>query len=294
MVAKTKHCNCVQRISMIVPKESRLTFLFVDCTSGLGSGLIRLALSHGHCVIATSCNTKNAPELVGEVEAHENCNWQHLNVSHSTGNVFIDNLEKNGTSIDVLIYNSNDSDHELEISKRLTTDGVSKHLDMSFFAPCQLMFAMIPYMRERGHGVIVDVSSAIVEVPIQRVTWTRGTSTITSDTTVHDKSFTHEDMYPPVGMSYIRSRKNGHQTPGKALMGNQLVDHNIHILYNIVYTSHGGEDSCARDIFLEIVRMAKPKEPALCAGTNAKDNQLNDRSLPFKLPLRRSMATLME
>jgi NAD(P)-dependent dehydrogenase (short-subunit alcohol dehydrogenase family) len=125
-------------------------------------------------------------------------------------------LEEIGTSIDVLIYNSINNDDELEATKQLTNDRVREHLDMSFFAPCQFMFAVIPYMRQRGHGVIVDISSAIVEVPVQRIAWTRGTSTITSATTIQDRSFSPEDTYPPEGITYIRSRKNGHQTPGKA------------------------------------------------------------------------------
>lgn len=203
---------------MLVSKESRLTFLFIDCTSGLGLGLMRLALAQGHSVVATSCEPGNTPELVDEVETHENCSWKLLNVSHSVGNLFIDHLEKNGTKIDVLIYNSTENEHEVEDSKYLTCDGIRKHLDMSFFVPCQLMFSVIPYMRKRGRGVIVDVSSAIVEVPIQRITWTGGISTVTSDTTLPDRSFSHEDTYPLPGFCFIRSRRNGYQTPGKAAL----------------------------------------------------------------------------
>jgi hypothetical protein len=77
-------------------------------------------------------------------------------------------------------------------------------------------------------------------------------------------------------------------------LGNQLASHNIHILYNIVYTNHGGEDSCAMDIFLEIVRMAISKGGTPRASTEAKERLLKDKSLPLKPSLRRSMDPVME
>lgn len=133
-----------------------LTWLITGCSSGFGLQLTRHALAAGHKVIATSRHPSKTPELVTEVETAGG-RWLTLDVDSPTSAEVIVDLEDSGTQIDVLVNSAGfgmagpvEAFSEAEIRSLL---------DTNFFGPYRLMRAVVPYMRARRSGVVVNLSS---------------------------------------------------------------------------------------------------------------------------------------
>lgn len=136
--------------------SAKLTWLITGCSSGFGLSLTRLAQAAGHTVVATSRNPSRTPDLVAEVES-KGGKWVQLDVdSAQSGNV-ISELEKNGTKIDVLVNNAGFSIYApIETT---TEDEARAQLETNYFGPLRLIRAVLPHMRQRRSGVIVNISS---------------------------------------------------------------------------------------------------------------------------------------
>ncbi|KAL4788452.1 putative short-chain oxidoreductase [Aspergillus varians] len=104
------------------------TWLITGCSSGFGLSLTRAAQAGGHKVIATSRNPSRTPDLVSEIES------------------------KGGKSaqLDVDSPQSGDTFAEDEIRSQMET---------MYFGPLRLIRAVLPHMRQRKSGMIVNMSS---------------------------------------------------------------------------------------------------------------------------------------
>ncbi|KAI1326929.1 NAD(P)-binding protein [Xylariaceae sp. FL0255] len=138
-------------------KPSRkLTWLITGCSSGFGLSLARIVQAAGHTLIATSRNPSRSPELVAEVE-NKGGKWLKLDIDDPKSAGFINNLEKSGVKIDVLINNAGFCTHApVETS---TEEEIRAQMETMFFGPIRLIKAVIPHMRERRFGVIANFSS---------------------------------------------------------------------------------------------------------------------------------------
>ena len=134
----------------------RLTVLITGSSSGLGLALTRNILSHGHHVIATSRTPAKTPDLVAEVEAAGG-QWLALDLDDPDCGAVIARLEDQGTHVDVLTNAAGFS--ILGASEAFAEDEVRRQMETSFFGPYRLMRAVVPRMRERRRGMIVNLSS---------------------------------------------------------------------------------------------------------------------------------------
>lgn len=137
------------------PKKP-LTWLITGSSSGFGLALTRLAQSKGHNVIATSRNPSRTPELVNEVVGRGG-RWLQLELEDLDSGKIIYGLEAEGTHIDVLINTAG-----MGITGPLesfTEAEARKQMDTNFFGPYRLVRAVVPYMRKRRSGMIVNFSS---------------------------------------------------------------------------------------------------------------------------------------
>ncbi|KAK4182846.1 hypothetical protein QBC35DRAFT_395168 [Podospora australis] len=138
-----------------------LTFLITGTSSGLGLSLARLVLQSGHNLIATSRNPSKNPNLVAEIESFSSPargRWLPLDVDHPTaGPDLIDSLENAGTHIDVLVNNAGFSIHSP--AETLTDGELREMMETLYFGPTRLIRAVLPYMRARNNGVVVNISS---------------------------------------------------------------------------------------------------------------------------------------
>ncbi|EAW14271.1 SDR family oxidoreductase [Aspergillus clavatus NRRL 1] len=135
----------------------KLTWLITGCSSGFGLSLTRAALAGGHKVIATSRNPSRTPELVAEVES-KGGKWVKLDLDDPQNGDVITELEKGGDDhIDVLVNNAGWSVHAPV--ETFTEEEVRAQMETIYFGPLRLIRAVLPHMRQRRFGVIVNMSS---------------------------------------------------------------------------------------------------------------------------------------
>ncbi|AEO60336.1 hypothetical protein MYCTH_2309487 [Thermothelomyces thermophilus ATCC 42464] len=133
-----------------------LTWLITGCSSGLGLSLARLVQSKGHNLIATSRNPARTPDLVAEVEKAGG-KWLALDVDDKDSAKVIENLEAGGQEIDVLVNNAGYSLHAP--AESFTEEEIRAQTETVYFGPYRLIRAVLPHMRKRRSGVIVNMSS---------------------------------------------------------------------------------------------------------------------------------------
>ena len=135
---------------------TKLTWLITGCSSGFGLSLTRLAQAGGHKVIATSRNPSRTPELVSEIES-KGGKWVQLDVNSAQSGDVIAELEKGGDHIDVLVNNAG---HSVYAPIETATDEeIRSQMETMYFGPVRLIRAVLPHMRQRKRGVIVNISS---------------------------------------------------------------------------------------------------------------------------------------
>lgn len=134
-----------------------LTWLITGCSSGLGLSLTRYALSHGQRVIATSRQPSRTPDLVAEVQ-NKGGEWHVLNVDDlSATNTLVESLEASGKHIDVLVNNAGSI--LFGAVEQLADEELRRQMETLYFGPSRLIRAVIPRMRERRFGIVVNISS---------------------------------------------------------------------------------------------------------------------------------------
>ncbi|KAK4225211.1 hypothetical protein QBC38DRAFT_269236 [Podospora fimiseda] len=137
-----------------------LTFLITGCSSGLGLLLSRHILhsNPNHTLIATSRTPSSTPHLITELKSLGNVHWYPLDVNSPTaGPELITKLESEGTQIDVLINNAGFSIHSPV--ETLSDSELREMMETLYFGPARLMRAVLPYMRSRRRGMVVNISS---------------------------------------------------------------------------------------------------------------------------------------
>lgn len=139
-------------------------FVVTGCSSGLGTCLARAILKSspttGHKLIATSRDPSKTPELVKEIES-QGGTWLPLDVgSPSTLAAQAEAVFQVYGKIDVLINNAG-TGVAGSVEDR-SVDEARFVFEANFFGPLQLIKQILPSMRERGSGTIVNISSSSV------------------------------------------------------------------------------------------------------------------------------------
>ncbi|KAI4090941.1 MAG: hypothetical protein LQ344_004469 [Seirophora lacunosa] len=136
--------------------QRKLTWLITGCSSGFGLALTRVVQAGGHKVIATSRNPSKTPDLVKEVES-QGGTWLQLDVNDPRSPAFVEDLEKSGHELDVLINNAGYS--IFAPVESTAEDEIRAQMESLYFGPLRLIRAVLPHMRQRKFGVIANFSS---------------------------------------------------------------------------------------------------------------------------------------
>jgi NAD(P)-dependent dehydrogenase (short-subunit alcohol dehydrogenase family) len=136
--------------------SSKLIWLVTGANSGLGLCIVQQALAKGHTVIATARNLSKFPQSL-----HEDPN-AHLIELEVTGSAqvitkVVDDLVARFDHIDVLVNNAGYG--LMGAVEELTEQEVRYQFDVNFFGPLNLTKAMLPHMRQRRSGIILQMSS---------------------------------------------------------------------------------------------------------------------------------------
>jgi NAD(P)-dependent dehydrogenase (short-subunit alcohol dehydrogenase family) len=139
--------------------SSNPTWLITGCSSGLGYEIAQVALRAGHNVIATSRSPSKTPDAVSAVTSQPNGKWLALDVTASQDSITktIAEAESLFGTIDVLVNNA--AYAVLGAAEDVPEDIARKEYETNYWGPLKIIRAILPSMRERKSGTIVNVSS---------------------------------------------------------------------------------------------------------------------------------------
>jgi NAD(P)-dependent dehydrogenase (short-subunit alcohol dehydrogenase family) len=129
-------------------------WLITGASSGFGRALAEAALSRGDRVIATARRTDALDDLASSERVHVIA----LDVTDAAGRAAAvsESLERFG-QIDVLVNNAGRT--QVGAIEESTDEELRDLFELHFFAPAALTRAVLPHMRARRRGAIVQMSS---------------------------------------------------------------------------------------------------------------------------------------
>ena len=132
------------------------TWLITGCSSGLGKGIAQAALKRGECVAVTARNLEKIHELTEQYPDQALGLLLDLNDKRSMELAVKDTVRKFG-GIDVLVNNAG---HGYRAAvEESEPEKIPELFHTNFFAPVQLITMVLPLMRSKKKGMIVNVTS---------------------------------------------------------------------------------------------------------------------------------------
>jgi len=134
---------------------STKVWIVTGAGSGMGNRLVHQILARKDKVIATTRNLKDLEEFA----ANEDAYIMELDVTDTTGNIRgkITEAVKIWGRIDVLVGNAGAA-HKI-LMEDAGSEGLEKQYQLNVFGPMNVIYAVLPFMRERRSGTIVLVGS---------------------------------------------------------------------------------------------------------------------------------------
>lgn len=139
-----------------------MQFLITGCSSGLGLCLAYAVLATGHKVIASSRNPSKTPEAVEQIKKLGGA-WITLDVAAEDAGERVHKAIEEYGPVDVLINNAGYASGGV-IETYKIEDG-REQMETNFFGAIRMIQAVLPAMRERKSGVIVNISSGEAWAP---------------------------------------------------------------------------------------------------------------------------------
>jgi short-subunit dehydrogenase len=131
------------------------TFLITGASQGLGLIIVKQLLSAGKKVIAT---TRNADNFPAEIKAHANLEVISLDLTDETSvATMIGEIGLKAAGIDVLINNAGFG--FAGAIEEAQDDEVAKVIELNLLATIRMTRLVLPLMRERRKGHIINISS---------------------------------------------------------------------------------------------------------------------------------------
>jgi NAD(P)-dependent dehydrogenase (short-subunit alcohol dehydrogenase family) len=138
---------------------SNPTWLITCCSSVFGYEIAQAALQAGHNVVATSRNPSKTPEAVSAITSKPNGKWLALDVTASQDSIIktIAEAESLFGRIDILVNNA--AYAVLGAAEEAPEEVARKEYETNYWGPLKIIRAVLPSMRKRKSGTIVNVSS---------------------------------------------------------------------------------------------------------------------------------------
>lgn len=131
-------------------------WFITGCSSGIGKGIAEAALEGGHDVVITARNKNKVEDLEKQYPDHAFAVELDVVGSESIDKALSEARARFGR-IDVLVNNAGYGYRAaVEESER---DAVEKMFATNFYGPMELIHKVLPEMRKRGNGVIINVTS---------------------------------------------------------------------------------------------------------------------------------------
>lgn len=133
------------------------TALVTGATSGIGQAVAELLLARGYSVIGTSRSCSTVVDPIPGVE------YRDLDLTDPASiRTFVDGLAD--VEIGVLINNAGES--QCGPVEELPIEAVTRLFQLNVFGAVELMQAVLPGMRERRRGKVVNIGSMLASFPL--------------------------------------------------------------------------------------------------------------------------------
>ncbi|KAA1420227.1 SDR family NAD(P)-dependent oxidoreductase [Nocardioides humilatus] len=143
------------------------TVLVTGASFGLGEATARTLARHGAIVLAVARTAERLDELVAAIEAEGGKAYAYpadLSDFDSIGPLADKMIAEHG-GIDIVINNAGKSmRRSLDLQYDRFHD-FTRMVNVNYLGPVRLLLAVLPHMRERGSGQIVNVSTIGVRIP---------------------------------------------------------------------------------------------------------------------------------
>src|SRR5690349_16996724 len=131
-------------------------WLITGASSGFGRSIAEAALAAGEIVVAAARRVEAMADLVAS--APDRVTAIQLDVTDVNGvQAAVDEVLDRHNRIDVLVNNAGRG--VIGAVEETTNDELRDLMDLHFFGPAALTRAVLPHMRERGSGAVVQMSS---------------------------------------------------------------------------------------------------------------------------------------
>ena len=131
----------------------QMTILITGCSTGIGRATAERLAASGHTVYATARN----PESVADLEA-KGCRTMALDVTDEASmEAAVARIEEEAGGVDALVNNAGYS--QSGAVETLDMDALRRQFETNVFGLVRMTQLVLPGMRSRGHGRIVNISS---------------------------------------------------------------------------------------------------------------------------------------
>ncbi|TDP28695.1 SDR family NAD(P)-dependent oxidoreductase [Nocardia ignorata] len=133
------------------------TAIVTGASSGIGRAVAAALVARGYHVLGTSRDSSTVADPVPGVD------YRDLDLT-DRGSIarFVDALD--GTAVDVLVNNAGES--QCGPLEELPMDAVRRLFQLNVFGAVELIQLLLPRMRERGRGKIVNIGSMLASFPL--------------------------------------------------------------------------------------------------------------------------------
>jgi NAD(P)-dependent dehydrogenase (short-subunit alcohol dehydrogenase family) len=128
-------------------------WLITGCSSGFGRAIVEAALQRGDRVVATARRVESIADLAGDRVLLQALDVTRQEQIDAVVRAAVDHFGR----IDVLVNNAGYS--SVGAVEEIEMDDLRVLMETMFFGPVALTKAVLPAMRERGGGAIVQISS---------------------------------------------------------------------------------------------------------------------------------------
>ncbi|MFI8568546.1 SDR family oxidoreductase [Rhodococcus sp. NPDC078407] len=133
------------------------TAIVTGATSGIGEAIAEVLIARGFRVIGTSRNSSAVADPIPGVD------YRDLDLTDPASiRTFVDGLAD--VEVDVLINNAGES--QCGPIEELPIDAIARLFQLNVFGAIELTQAVIPAMRERGRGRIINIGSMLASFPL--------------------------------------------------------------------------------------------------------------------------------
>ncbi|MDV8077330.1 SDR family oxidoreductase [Rhodococcus sp. IEGM 1370] len=133
------------------------TAIVTGATSGIGEAVAEVLISRGYHVIGTSRDSSSVADPIPGVD------YRDLDLTNPASlRGFVDGIAD--TPVDVLINNAGES--QCGPIEELPIEAITRLFQLNVFGAIELTQAVLPGMRDRGSGKIVNIGSMLASFPL--------------------------------------------------------------------------------------------------------------------------------